>query len=302
MLTEAWARETQKHHSTRVVSDSRQANVRSQVTFGIIPETCPSSPPASEISSIITPNAPSVASPSTRSAASRSHRHHHQHSGPHRQQLTTTLAVSPPLNMSHPMAELPRSGQEGGGLDNPMNQSTASVHEPWIPAAGARDGRPVTLSHQRPAPVVDYNMAPPSRSQPVEQQQRHNLALKTYSSHRPQAQQEGVRPPPPTASSHAAQKCIIPDCPYKAYYNYAEQEQTEYCGQGHELHAIDTGLVKPCVICKGRPRRTGERVCGRVCRERERERSHPRPRSHPHPHPHPHPSHQLGSYHGAPEA
>ena len=34
--------------------------------------------------------------------------------------------------------------------------------------------------------------------------------------------------------------------------------------------AIETGFVKPCAMCKGRPRRTGERVCGPVCRERER--------------------------------
>ena len=34
--------------------------------------------------------------------------------------------------------------------------------------------------------------------------------------------------------------------------------------------AIETGFVKPCAMCKGRPRRSGERVCGPVCRERER--------------------------------
>src|SRR5579863_7178311 len=35
--------------------------------------------------------------------------------------------------------------------------------------------------------------------------------------------------------------------------------------------AISTGLVNRCAMCKGRPRRTGERVCGRTCRERERQ-------------------------------
>ena len=34
--------------------------------------------------------------------------------------------------------------------------------------------------------------------------------------------------------------------------------------------AIESGFVEPCAMCKGRPRRTGERVCGPVCRERER--------------------------------
>jgi len=32
-----------------------------------------------------------------------------------------------------------------------------------------------------------------------------------------------------------------------------------------------TSLVGPCVMCNGRPRRTGEHVCGRTCRERARE-------------------------------
>jgi hypothetical protein len=35
--------------------------------------------------------------------------------------------------------------------------------------------------------------------------------------------------------------------------------------------AISTGLVNRCAMCKGRPRRTGERVCSRTCRERERQ-------------------------------
>lgn len=35
--------------------------------------------------------------------------------------------------------------------------------------------------------------------------------------------------------------------------------------------AVATGLVASCAMCKGRPRRTGERVCGSICRERERQ-------------------------------
>lgn len=33
--------------------------------------------------------------------------------------------------------------------------------------------------------------------------------------------------------------------------------------------AVSTGLVATCVICKERPRRTSERVCGRTCRAQE---------------------------------
>ena len=35
--------------------------------------------------------------------------------------------------------------------------------------------------------------------------------------------------------------------------------------------AVAIGLADSCVMCKGRPRRTGERVCGRTCREKERQ-------------------------------
>jgi len=75
---------------------------------------------------------------------------------------------------------------------------------------------------------------------------------------------------PPQADA-GPKKCRIPDCTYNAHYDISEQEQTEYCGQGHELQALATGLVASCAVCKGRPRRNGERVCGRTCRERERQ-------------------------------
>src|SRR5712672_550978 len=43
-------------------------------------------------------------------------------------------------------------------------------------------------------------------------------------------------PPPPNGGhDNSGKNCIIPGCPYPAYHNYADQEQTEYCGQGHEL-------------------------------------------------------------------
>jgi hypothetical protein len=47
-------------------------------------------------------------------------------------------------------------------------------------------------------------------------------------------------PPPPNDAPDfspraTTQYCRIPGCGNKAYYDFAEQEQTEYCGQGHEL-------------------------------------------------------------------
>lgn len=60
----------------------------------------------------------------------------------------------------------------------------------------------------------------------------------------------------PDVSPHTVPNCRIPNCQYKAYYNYAEQEQTEYCGQGHELCVyIDTtdDLVSSNVILLAKP-------------------------------------------------
>ena len=49
-------------------------------------------------------------------------------------------------------------------------------------------------------------------------------------------------PPPSQPPIHnniphdaSTKKCRIPDCTYNAYYDVFEQEQTEYCGKGHEL-------------------------------------------------------------------
>jgi len=113
-----------------------------------------------------------------------------------------------------------------------------SDHQQWVLDGGSTRGH-----------------LPPSSGQPP-----------TY--HTISAHAHGRRPTndPPDASP---KKCRIPDCTYNAYYDVSEQELTEYCGQGHELQAISTGLVASCVMCRGRPRRTGERVCGRTCREQE---------------------------------
>jgi len=75
-----------------------------------------------------------------------------------------------------------------------------------------------------------------------------------------------VNGPPSTSPP----KCRIPDCTYNAYYDVAQQEQTEYCGDGHKLQAVLTGLVATCVMCNSRPRRRNEMVCGTTCREQER--------------------------------
>lgn len=49
----------------------------------------------------------------------------------------------------------------------------------------------------------------------------------------------GLLAPTPLASNNppdaGPKKCRIPDCTYNAYYDFSEQEQTEYCGQGHQL-------------------------------------------------------------------
>lgn len=139
-------------------------------------------------------------------------------------------------------ASLNISQKSFSGLDH---RSSLSEHQPWPGEHGRSEGHPL---HAPQVPLRANDSGHPYISTAI---------------------------PPSTvpldSSLRSNQYCRIPGCRNKAYYNYAEQEQTEYCGHGHELQAITTGLVNSCAMCKQRPRRTGERVCGRTCRERERQ-------------------------------
>jgi len=118
-------------------------------------------------------------------------------------------------------------------------------------------------------PGVSYKL--PSPTHPSLGQQRGASAL-YYDSPTVQAQVWEGSWLSVGAGLGTQQQCSIPGCNYGAYYNVTEEEQMEYCGHDHELRAVETGFANPCMICKTRPRRSGERVCGRVCREKELER------------------------------
>jgi len=161
-----------------------------------------------------------------------SHAHSLGHHGSHQ-----TPVDSPSLNPLHSV------GMSRPGSDR---RPSPSDHQRWVSGEnGGSGGRP---SH---APQNDFN-----------------LDLKP---HRPPHHDPIPSTVPLDSSPQSNQYCRIPGCRNRAYYNFAEQEQTEYCGHGHELQAITTGLVNSCAMCKQRPRRTGERVCGRICRERDRQ-------------------------------
>ncbi|KAI9454390.1 hypothetical protein BJY52DRAFT_1284712 [Lactarius psammicola] len=168
----------------------------------------------------------------------------------HQQPAPQTAPVSPQLNISGPP------------------QDYHHLSAAWTPAPSdisVSAGRP-SRSHGR-QPGVDYNLVPSSPS--IGQQRRSSS--QHYDPPSPQAPaREGTRLSV-DAGPGTQQRCIIPGCQYGAYYNVTEEEQMEYCGHGHELQAIETGFAKPCAMCKRRPRRSGERVCGRVCREQQRQ-------------------------------
>ncbi|KAH9053807.1 hypothetical protein EDB87DRAFT_1649574 [Lactarius vividus] len=164
-------------------------------------------------------------------------------------------AISPQLNISG----LPQDYHHLSAGWTPPAPGDTSV------SAGQqrRRRRPSHPGSHGPQPGVDYSL--PSPTQPSLARQ-HRLAASSqhYDPPSPPQAREG-------ASPGTQPRCIIPGCQYAAYYNVAEQEQMEYCGHGHELQAIETGFAKPCAMCKRRPRRSGERVCGRVCKEQERQ-------------------------------
>lgn len=162
-------------------------------------------------------------------------------------------AVSPQLNIS--------------GLPQDYHHLSAG----WTPApsdASVNARRPSHSGSHGRQPGADYSL--PSPTQPSLGRQRRSSS-QHYDPPSPQAQAQKSARVSVDAGPETQQRCIIPGCQYAAYYNVAEQEQMEYCGHGHELQAIETGFAKPCAMCKRRPRRTGERVCGRVCKEQERQ-------------------------------
>jgi len=139
--------------------------------------------------------------------------------------------------------------------------AAATWNAPSDPPVLAGRSRPGSHSRPPQQPGLDYNQLSPTLPLVHERQRRSP----------PQTQaQEDTRMSIDT-SSGSQPRCIIPGCKYPAYFNVAEQEQKEYCGHGHEIEAIEIGFAKPCAVCKGRPRRHGERVCGPVCRDRERQ-------------------------------
>ncbi|KAN0113625.1 hypothetical protein V8E52_007551 [Russula decolorans] len=148
--------------------------------------------------------------------------------------------VRPPVvspTVPRPTESLPHSGLE--------QRSPASDHPPWVPVGDVQVGSAGHFPPSSSGQPHIYNNMPSSGRRPTNN--------------------------PPDAGAASPKKCRIPDCTYNAYYDFSEQVQTEYCGQGHELQAVATGLVASCAMCKCRPRRTGERVCGHTCRERERQ-------------------------------
>jgi len=187
----------------------------------------------------------------------------HQHT-PYGAQISPTTQVSRSTSRSrYPPAAQPAVV--------PQLDISSQDYHPAAPAAWAAPSDPPVhagrhrLSHS--GGRVDYsNNQSSSTQQPSLGQQR-----------RPSY--DPLSPPTPTREdtrmsvdpSPGQPRCIIPGCRYPAYFNVAEQEQKEYCGHGHEIEAIETGIAKPCAMCKGRPRRIGERVCGPVCRDRERQ-------------------------------
>jgi len=153
----------------------------------------------------------------------------------------TMGTVNPANDGQIPPTQLPTTSLDHRGHQPPLKQHSFASGQQWPgvpPGDGGAGGLLPNLSSE---PQIDNNMTSSGR------RPTNNL---------------------PDATR---KKCRIPDCTYPAYYDFAEQEQSEYCGQYHQLQALSSGLVASCAMCKGRPRRINERVCGRTCREQDRQ-------------------------------
>jgi len=182
-----------------------------------------------------------------------------------------TPSQRPPISPTAPTT----SGSIGSASYDHYRVNQSSVVPPPQNASRPAEGRSVVGLGYHPsasdwvAPANSGLLLIPSQGQ-SQGHDGNNLIGSSRPPRRP-SRNSPPSPPPPIATPDGQKRCIIPGCPYPAYYNYTDQEQTEYCGKGHELHAISTGLVDTCVMCNGRPRRTGEGVCSRTCRERAHE-------------------------------
>jgi hypothetical protein len=97
-------------------------------------------------------------------------------------------------------------------------RSLASDHQQWALAGDGRSGR---------------HFPPPSGGPPI--YNNNSLNGRRKSCTRFCTLQTGLTDPNPIATDAGSKRCRIPDCTYNAYYDVSEQEQTEYCGQGHQL-------------------------------------------------------------------
>jgi hypothetical protein len=153
-------------------------------------------------------------------------------------------APNPPYQPGLPRSTDTRTSTNHGQIHPPQFSSTAPTH----PEASHPTGNLNATSHNpiraHQPPVVSPTLSRPEdlthsvleHRTPASEHQQWILGgdnggqPSIYNTITPQ----GRRPTngPPDASP---KKCRIPDCTYNAYYDVSEQEQTEYCGQGHEL-------------------------------------------------------------------
>lgn len=105
-----------------------------------------------------------------------------------------------------------------------LEHSLASNHQQWaLPASGAGGGHFPNLPGQPPI----YNNVAPSG--------RRRKSCTRFFLHRDGVLIDTIDVATNSPPDATRKKCLIPDCTYNAYYDVSEQEQSEYCGHGHQL-------------------------------------------------------------------
>jgi len=61
--------------------------------------------------------------------------------------------------------------------------------------------------------------------------------------------------------------CKIKGCREYAYADPSGYQSSEYCSVRHQLEAVDSGLVSPCIMCLTMPQCTEDHFCGMQCRD-----------------------------------
>ncbi|KAA1476248.1 hypothetical protein DENSPDRAFT_843157 [Dentipellis sp. KUC8613] len=128
------------------------------------------------------------------------------------------------------------------------------------------------VSYSRPTPPVQ---CPPPDARGTNGGRRHEDSYNHSAP--PMARHNSSHSSSASSSAAAPQiRCRMRGCQRPAYVDRSTGEQKEWCGDGHQLEAVASRMVPPCVECRAYPQRLNSQYCSIVCESKAYSYSQPR--------------------------